>query len=64
MRLLPGWVETDLGLRIEDYWAKHNPNLKPIAVQQSVENTLRVIEGVKLEEKIRFYTHTGAELPW
>ncbi|KZT72159.1 NAD(P)-binding protein [Daedalea quercina L-15889] len=60
----PGWVDTDLGSTIKDYWAQHKPDLKPITVQQSAEDTLRVIKDAKLEENIRLYNHTGAELPW
>ncbi|KAH9935691.1 uncharacterized protein B0H18DRAFT_1114405 [Fomitopsis serialis] len=62
--LHPGWVETDLGVTIKDWWAKRNPDLKPISVQQSAEDVLRVIKEAKLEEKIKLYSHTGDVLPW
>jgi len=64
LALHPGWVETGSGPGIKDWWAKRDPDRKPITVQQSVEDTLRVIEEAKLEEKIKLYSHTGDVLPW
>ncbi|KAH9935667.1 uncharacterized protein B0H18DRAFT_1114383 [Fomitopsis serialis] len=62
--LHPGWVETELGVTIKDWWAERNPDLKPITVQQSAEDTLKVIAEAKLEEKIKLYNHTGSVIPW
>ncbi|EPT04505.1 NAD-binding protein [Fomitopsis schrenkii] len=62
--LHPGWVETDMGLTIRDWWAKHDPDLKPITVQQSVEDVLKVITQAKPQAKIPLYNHTGEELSW
>ncbi|KAH9839322.1 uncharacterized protein C8Q71DRAFT_748949 [Rhodofomes roseus] len=62
--LHPGWVETELGLTIKDWWAKVNPDLKPISVKQSAGDVLRVIWDAPLEEQIKLYNHTGAVFPW
>ena len=59
-----GWVDTDMGATIKDWWAKHNPDLKPISVQQSVDDVLRIIAQAKPQAKIPLYNHTGQELSW
>ena len=59
-----GWVDTDMGATIKDWWAKHNPDLRPITVQQSVEDVLKVIALAKPQANIPLYNHTGQELAW
>ena len=59
-----GWVDTDMGATIKDWWAKHNPDLKPISVQQSVDDVLRIIAQAKPQAKVPLYNHTGQELSW
>ena len=59
-----GWVETDMGLTIKNWWATHNPDLRPITVQQSVEDVLTVIAQARPQAKIPLYNHTGEKLSW
>ena len=53
-----------MGATIKDWWAKHNPDVKPITVQQSVEDVLKVIALAKPQANIPLYNHTGQELAW
>ena len=59
-----GWVETDMGVTVKEWWGQRNPNVKPISLQESVEGVLRVIAEAKPEENVPFTSYTGQKLPW
>ena len=53
-----------MGVTVKDWWGRHDPNVKPNSLQESVEGTLRVIAEAKLEKNVPFTSYTGQKLPW
>ncbi|KAI0730352.1 hypothetical protein C8Q72DRAFT_258925 [Fomitopsis betulina] len=62
--LHPGWVETEMGVTIKDWWGQRNPDVKPVSMQESIGGVLRIIDEAKPEKDVPFIIHMGKKLPW
>lgn len=59
-----GWVETEMGVTIKDWWGQRNPDVKPVSMQESIGGVLRIIDEAKPEKDVPFIIHMGKKLPW
>lgn len=60
----PGWVDTELGVTIDDFMAIHFPSMGKISVDESTSGCVSVIHGATLEDAPAFYNYDGTRIPW
>ncbi|CAM1504990.1 Fc.00g106270.m01.CDS01 [Cosmosporella sp. VM-42] len=63
--LHPGWVSvTEIGDGISEWMAKYAPNMKSITLEQSAADSMKVLNGLTIEDAGEFFNYDGTKLPF
>ncbi|PCH36173.1 NAD(P)-binding protein [Wolfiporia cocos MD-104 SS10] len=61
----PGWVDTEMGTKIDENWVAENfPGASKISARECATGCIKVMTEAGPEKDIRFYASDGSELPW
>lgn len=60
----PGWVETEIGVGLDEWMAKYAPHMKKMTTKESAASCLKVVFEAKLEDATAFFDNTGKRIIW
>lgn len=57
-----GWINaTEIGDGITEWMNKYNPTAENLTVEQSAEKSMKVLNGLTIEDAGEFYNHDGGK---